>query len=280
MMVRSKAILSIRFRRTVIPRAPGFTLIEVLLAIAIATGLLLVAILFYRQTADLRSQVLGQADRYAQIRLVLDRLSADLRTARAHPGDADSFSGNGTAIRFERAAWTGLAPGATASLPVGGSDLTQVTIAAIQSLDGTNLTVTGLDRIEEPLALRKARGPTSETGSPSIASQSGGTRLGSSSSGAAFENGSGNAPSRPTDPLSDAIRFVRFRYWDGAGWMDGWTNFSPPPGVEITLSCEVPVEGTNAGEYSSEMFRRVVFLPGGEGVHQPGLDAPGSAIAP
>ncbi len=300
MMARANAISSIRFRRRVVPRSSGmtaklheaastsriippisgFTLIEVLLATAIATGLLLVAILFYRQTADLRSQVLGQADRYAQIRLVLDRLSADLRTARAHAGDPDAFSGNGTAIRFERAAWTGLAPGATASLLVGGSDLTQVTIAAIQSLDGTNLTVTGLDRIEEPLALRKGRGATSETGSPSIATQSGVSRSGSGRSGGAFENGLGNAPSRPADPLSDSIRFVRFRYWDGAGWMDGWTNFSPPPGVEITLSCEAPVEGTNVSEYSSEMFRRVVFLPGGEGVRQPGLDIPGSAIAP
>lgn len=263
-----------------LPRASGFTLIEVLLAIAIATGLLLVAILFYRQTADLRSQILGQADRYAQIRLVLDRVSSDLRTARAHAGDPAAFSGNGTAIRFERAAWTGPAADGTASFIAGASDLTQITISAIQSLDGTNLTVNGLDRIEEPLALRKGRGTPSETGLPSVAIQSGASRLGSVSSASAIEKDSRTAHLRPAEPLSDAIRFVRFRYWDGVGWMDGWTNFSPPPGVEMTLSCEAPVEGTNAGEYSSEMFRRVVFLPGGEVVRQPGFDVPYPTTAP
>ena len=263
-----------------LPRASGFTLIEVLLAIAIATGLLLVAILFYRQTADLRSQVLGQADRYAQIRLVLDRVSSDLRTARAHAGDPAAFSGNGTAIRFERAAWTGPAADGTASFIAGASDLTQITVSAIQSLDGTNLTVNGLDRIEEPLALRKGNGIPPETGWTSLAGQAGLSRLGSGSSASAAERDSRTALSRPAEPLSDAIRFVRFRYWDGVGWMDGWTNFSPPPGVEITLSCEAPVEGTNAGEYSSEMFRRVVFLPGGEVVRQPGFDVPYPTIAP
>ncbi len=280
MTVRAIPTTPFAAQRAILRTSPGFTLIEVLLATAIATGLLLVAILFFRQTADLRDQVLGQADRYAQVRLVLDRISADLRTARAHAGDPAAFSGNGTAMRFERAAWTGPAPGGTVSALVGGSDLTQVMISATQALDGTNLTVTGLDRTEEPLDSHKPRPFSSETGTPMNSGLLGSAPVDNGRSTGASENGSGMALPRRPDPLSDAIRFVRFRYWDGTGWMDGWTNFSPPAGVEITLSCEPPVEGTNAGEYSSELFRRVVFLPGGEAARPPGADSWSPATAP
>ena len=64
------------------PRA-AFTLVEIILAIGLATGLLLVAMTFYYQATNMRGQVLHELDQVSTIRLVLDRLAGDLRTAQA-----------------------------------------------------------------------------------------------------------------------------------------------------------------------------------------------------
>ena len=259
----------------------AFTLVEVLLAISIATGLLLAAILFYQQTADLRSQILSQGDRYAQIRLVLDRLVSDLRTARARPGDVDAFSGNGTAIRFFRSSWTGLIPGGASVAASGGSDLTQVTVFAVQSLDGTNRVVTGIERIEEPIGRVRQVVAAPGLGVPLTPNRQSSTSNffpGDTRTGEAAQR-LGSSAGRP-DALSDVVRFVQFRYWDGLVWVDGWTNSSPPLGVEITLSCEPVVEGTNSGEYASEMFRRVLFIPGGVALRKPEPDGAGAVLSP
>jgi len=260
-------------------RSRGFTLIEVLLATAIATGLLLAAILFYQQTADLRGQILAQGDRYAQIRLVMDRLVADLRTARPRPGDENAFSGNGTAIQFYRTAWTGSVPGGAAG--IGASDLTQVKIFAVQSLDGTNTVVTGIQRVDGPAGIGQRESmaqplaDTSVTGFHAVS-----TNLNPGETRPQLSGLPQGSSGRRADVLSDVIRYVQFRYWDGQVWVDGWTNSSPPPGVEISLSCEPAVEGTNSGEYATEMFRRVLFIPGGEALRKPELDGRGSSLTP
>lgn len=238
----------------------AFTLVEVLLAIAIATGLLLVAILFFQQAAELRSQIQGKADRYAQVRLVLDRLVADLRTARPRPGESDAFAGNNSAIRLVRVAWTGPIPGAGAQPRTGGADLMRINLQADQDLEGTNLVVKGISRSEEPLGVRP-RSSKPADGSLVLTNPAISTNTTRPASGLSLEP---RTQRRRSDLLSDAIRFVQFRYWDGAAWVDGWTNSSPPSGVELTLSCDPPMEGTNRDEYSSELFRRVVFIPGAE----------------
>jgi hypothetical protein len=71
------------------------------------------------------------------------------------------------------------------------------------------------------------------------------------------------------EPLTDLIRFAHFRYWDGAGWREGWTNATPPPGVEIVLGVDPLPADANADEYPYEQFRRVVFLPAGIVLKQP-----------
>jgi hypothetical protein len=77
------------------------------------------------------------------------------------------------------------------------------------------------------------------------------------------ENAAIGATNNAAEVLTDLVRFVRFRYWNGAVWVAGWTNNTPPPGVEIVLASEALADDAAADTFPPESFRRVVFLPAG-----------------
>src|SRR5512135_2933355 len=83
-------------------RSGGFTLLEVILAVALATGILIAMLLFYRQAADLRTQLLVETDRLTSIRLVLVRITADLRSACSDYESAQGLSGDTASLQFVR----------------------------------------------------------------------------------------------------------------------------------------------------------------------------------
>lgn len=218
-----------------VPRSSAFTLLEVVLAITIAIAILIVALAFHQQATTLRGQLLEESERLAAVRQVMDRLSADLRVAPVH--DLTGFTGDSNSLRFVT---TGLPlqPGAIES------DLKRVGYRATFSGEGTNLSVSGLTRIEEPavdlIASRLA---------PALATVSGDT----------------NAPATAaTEPLTDTIRFLSFRFWDGTAWRESWSGVSPPPGVEVSLGFEPLPPDLTPDLYPGEIFRRVIFLPAGQ----------------
>lgn len=258
-----------RVRRTNSAEA-AFTLVEMILAIGIAVGLLIVALTFHRQATDLRAQILQASERNAAIRLVFDRLAADLRTARAGGEWADPFVGTGDSLSFTRYGHPAGPVGATAGAGFPGGDVVRVSFSAWQGSDGTNRVVVGFDRREE---IPGAPAPASSL-SPSGSS----TNLSSGDApGLAFTN----QLTAAREPLTDAIRFVRFRYWDGAGWQEGWTNGRPPAGVEVVLGMEpLPPEATPE-EYPFEQFRRVIVVPAGLAQGRPatrGMASPPPAL--
>src|SRR5439155_8813829 len=63
----------------------GFTLVEVILAIGIAIGILMVALYLHSQATNLRAQLLRESERIAAMRLVMERLTSELRNAFAQP---------------------------------------------------------------------------------------------------------------------------------------------------------------------------------------------------
>ena len=79
----------------------AFTLIEVILAISIATGILVTALGFYRQASELRNQLLTGTAQLSAIRQVLDQLALDLRTAI--PQSSVLFLGTSDSLEFARA---------------------------------------------------------------------------------------------------------------------------------------------------------------------------------
>jgi hypothetical protein len=75
--------------------------------------------------------------------------------------------------------------------------------------------------------------------------------------------GATNQLARPDALLTDKIKTLQFRYWDGRTWLDEWSSLRLPIGVEITISQDPPPEPTTTQSESSasEVFRRVVYLP-------------------
>jgi hypothetical protein len=224
----------------------GFTLVEIILAIGLATGLLLVALTFYHQAAGMRGQLLREADRITTMRLVLDRLVGDLRAAVPHAGVGNEFTGDANSFVFIKLACTDLASDNRSSAREP-TDLVRVSLTTLFITNGNSVVVSALDRSETPLALAApALLPIAESD--------------------VFDDvlpESSNPVNVVKEPFADMVRFVRLRYWDGAVWQPGWTNAAPPPGVEIVLSSEANADDAEPDALPPEALRRVVFVPGG-----------------
>jgi type II secretory pathway pseudopilin PulG len=221
-------------------RHAAFTLVEVVLAISLAIGILVIALGFYQQATSLRGQIIEASERLSTIRLLMDRLTADLRAARAH--DWEGFNGDSASLRFVKS--EALIPsGWTRNEP--SSDLRLVSFGVTTGLDGTNTVVTGLTRSERPaLEPRQTRAAAT----------------------APLESASTNNPVNAAvaiEPLTDVVKFLRFRFWDGTAWLDAWSDVVPPLGVEVSFGLDPQPDDALPEEYPFELFRRVIALPGG-----------------
>ncbi len=262
---------SLPLHRVAFPTHRGFTLVEVVLALTIATGLLITALLFYRQATEIRGQILRESEINTAIRLVLERLAADLREAMVVPGDGGGFSGGPDSLSLVRGV-----PSDPASTNMG---LVRVSFFAVKSTEGTNTAVVGVDRREQPLRGTVAGPRTNDVLADAFAVAPAGTNA-------------VPAPAVRSQPiLSEDIRHLRFRYWTGAAWTSVWDKGAPPTGVEIVLgpdpveaTLSTPVEFADAapdpaasgdGQDASGivLFRRVVFLPTGIASKHPADEA-------
>lgn len=217
-------------------RERGFTLVEVILAISLAIAILVVAMSFYQQASELRRQIVEVSERVSTVRLLMDRLTTDLRAARSH--DWEGFNGDSTSLRFVKSE---LIPPAAWKRAQSATDLRVVSYGVATGLDGTNTMVTGISRTEvAALELRQAR-----------------------SHGAAPAEMSATTNAVPEEPLTDVIRFVHYRFWDGMAWVDSWADVVPPRAVEVSFGLEPQPDDALPDEYPFEVFRRIVALPGG-----------------
>ena len=215
----------------------GFTLIEVILAVMIAAGLLFVAISYYQKAADLRSQLIEETERLTTIRLVMDRMSADLRTAITEP--RQGFTGTTDFMKFVHA-------GAPLPGNLAEGALKLVTYAAVTNAQGTNTTIVGFNRVESPLFEMRIAAPTN--------------REPLSFNGAM--DPMATVTNEVVEPLTRAIRMVQFRYFDGSEWVETWNGSDLPMGVEVTFGTQAPSENEEE-EYAGDLYRRVIYVPAG-----------------
>jgi len=229
----------------------GFTLIEVVLAIVIAVGLLTGVLVFYRQAAVLREEILRKADSMSAVRLVMDRISTELRTAPPGGAGMPVLSGDARSLRLlhttvpSRTPWRGG--------PLGRSGIAEADWVEVWYRCSTDTNSPGLfrrERIYVPSAVLSTNLPTEVE-----------PTAGAVTNGFAAPSGV---------PLSEAIRHLGFRYWDGSRWLNVWDRAEPPIAVEVSLGLEPPdeEEGFEADsdpgtpkEYPFEVFRRVIALP-------------------
>lgn len=225
-------------------RLHGFTLIEVILAIIIATGILIVALYFYNQSARLRTDLIQQSEKLSAVRLLMERITADIRTARADAPAA--FIGDSSWMHFAHADVPSVAFRAPTSGRIQGaeSDLRWISYSTQSSREGTNSVVRGITRIEEPLLDGRRLEALSATNSAVLGTDTVSTN-------------------RPPEPLTEDIHFLRFSYWDGQAWADVWKNVELPEGVEVSLGLDALPEGTDPIDYPFELFRRTIHLPAG-----------------
>jgi hypothetical protein len=226
----------------------AFTLVEVVLAVAISVGLMFVALFFYSQCANLRTQLIDESEKIGTMRLLLQKIATELRSAQSQ--DQFGFTGASNSIEFVKSgvlpltSWN-VGSNAPVQFPSG---LSQVRYELVGGMDGTNLVSLGISHRELPLNVLL---------STNLAMQSLDT-----ASATNFISGNetnGVASTNVAGLLTDKIHTMQFRYWDGTMWTNTWDDIDPPAGVEIVLAMDV----LDPADTNAEVYRRVVVIPGG-----------------
>lgn len=244
---------------------PAFTLIEVLLAVGLATALLLAALFFYRQAAQLRSDILQSSRAIAALRLALDQLASDLRAAV--PAQGHAFAGGPASLEFTRFSTPSPAsPSTNLAHNPPDAPLAVVFLSTLIQTDGTNLVVQGISRRSQPLGPQpRPAGVATNLPTPDINPET--DPLAPVAALPTPAPGPTHAtlthPSPAQAPLLP-VRFLLLRYWNGTDWQDSWLAPNPPHGVEITLGLEPLPNDMPPEAYPHERFTRVVFIPAGQ----------------
>lgn len=221
--------------------AHGFTLLEVLLALLIAAGILIVALFYYQQTSQLRDQIVGKSARLTAIRLFFERVTTELRLAvpagNLHPGLTGSLS----TIEFVKTDLPYLNPtyiDTLSSAPRPAPTLKSILYRL--SVNTNDLAQAGIERIERACLIATTNMADSNAETTTSVSVQDDTLL-----------------------IVQGIRFLQWRYWDGTEWLDSWVASYLPMGVEITVAEEMVTTNLMIGETElPEQYRRVVYLPG------------------
>jgi prepilin-type N-terminal cleavage/methylation domain-containing protein len=236
----------------------GFTLLEVVLALSLALGLLAVALYFHQQITRLRSHILDDSARLAAVRLGMDRLALELRTAAALP---DSFRGTASSLEFVRSA--PVAPRtrtSTAATPRAAvSPYRRVRYQLSGTNDPATASVSSVERSEEPWqASASITSPTSAAlPEPEPEPESGFSTL----QDVALQSISTVPESTARGTVLPELRHLAFRYWDGSSWLETWTDSGLPRGVEVSLATDAPPANASGTVSPIELFRRIIALP-------------------
>ncbi len=210
----------------------GLTLIEVTLAIALALGLVAGMFAFYREILGTRETLADAMDRIGAVRGIMEQMTEELQCVAAEGG---RLRGAETSLRFRKAELPGPAVWVERAftedpLP-SEQDLRLVGYRLRWEEDEYGYTyVVGLERTCQRLL--RAR----------LAEE-----------GVEVER----------TLLSDRVKFVRFRYWDGYEWMP-----EPPRGlpraIEVALGEKPLPEDIEPIDYPFPTVERVVYLPASE----------------
>jgi len=234
----------------------AFTLVEVVLAILIISGIMTVLLYFYHRSAQVRQAALEETEFLSTSRMLLEQITMELRTARVAEDQFIGLEGSSNSISFvctsipQMARWI-VSTNESVVLPPA-TDLKRV---SYRLLSGTNiLDRKGIDRAEELLHGAAFTAGTNATEFVNTAE----TNLTGEAETNFFTT---NQIARMPPLLTERVQFLGFRYWAGTNWTDSWSGMDLPTGVEVTVARDpMPVDAA-AEEYPFEVFRRVIYLP-------------------
>lgn len=221
----------------------GFTLLEVILSIGLVMAVVGGLFAFYIYAADVRKAVAEQTELISAERNIMDHATDELRAAMVYTFLRVGMEGTSDQVKFVSAAVPGASvwtvPEGMQTPPPPEQDLRMITYRLRIDEDGNAV---GLERICQ-------RNMAPESGTPQ------GLEVGL---------------------LSDRLRFVHFRYFDGTSWQASWRDQGTsdsggmqtsllPMAVEINLGTDPLEQGESPDDYiaAHKVFRRVVYLPVG-----------------
>jgi len=212
----------------------GFTLLEVVLAVSLALGLLAAMFGFYRHTTRVESAVTEEVERVGAVRAVMRLLTRELRSAYVVRFLGQGLDGAGDRIQLASltlpsgAVW--IEQGVTETSPLPPQRDVQIVgyrLRYVENEEG-DLVVAGLER-----TCQRVLTPREAEEQEEIAVML----------------------------VTPCIKFIRLRYWDGAAWAEVWQGNDLPRAVEIVLGHRPLPEDTEPEEYPYETYRRVVAIP-------------------
>ena len=248
-------------------RRTAFTLLEVLLAVVIATGLLSTAMYFYQKSSRFRSDLILETERIASARLILNRMSTELRSTLHHPVRNIGFKGGSNWVEFlkteipSEASWAMSTENSSSSAyPEAGYRLIRYELAMKNVID-TGLDNTANHEMIENLNLDNNSDVAPGDDFPSLKQGDAIDRTERRLLTAkASTNSLATVRIEPVR-ITDQLKYMQLRYLNNGNWAENWGGPNPPAGIEISLGID-PLSVTNLlEEYTNHVYRRIVRIP-------------------
>ena len=216
--------------------SPGFTLLEVTLALTLSIMLVGGMLGLYDHATSIRRSVIEHTERITSVRIVMDRLTNELRGAMAYPFLNFGMEGSDGELEFITASLPGPAVWAVRKStedpipPETDLEMVGYRLRTHEDEEGF-IVVDGLGRTSQKILAA----PTAEEGSEIDAVL-----------------------------LTEHVKFLQFAYFDGEQWTNLWNEGGLPLAVEVTIGLEPLPEDAEPQDYPFEKFRRTVYVPGGK----------------
>ena len=248
-------------------RRTAFTLLEVLFAVVIAAGLLATAMYFYHKSTRFRSDLILETERIASARLILNRMSTELRSTLHHPVRNIGFKGGSNWVEFlkteipSEASWAMSTENISSSAyPEAGYRLIRYELAMKNVID------TGLDNAANREMIENLNLDNNSDVAPGgdFPSLKQGDAIDRTErrllTAKASTNSLATVRIEPVR-ITDQLKYMQLRYLNNGNWAENWGGPNPPAGIEISLGID-PLSVTNLlEEYTNHVYRRIVRIP-------------------
>ena len=237
------------------------------MAVVIATGLLSTAMYFYQKSSRFRSDLILETERIASARLILNRMSTELRSTLHHPVRNIGFKGGSNWVEFlkteipSEASWAMSTENISSSAyPEAGYRLIRYELAMKNVID-TGLDNTANREMIENLNLDNNSDVAPGGDFPSLKQGDAIDRTERRLLTAkASTNSLATVRIEPVR-ITDQLKYMQLRYLNNGNWAENWGGPNPPAGIEISLGID-PLSVTNLlEEYTNHVYRRIVRIP-------------------